>query len=228
MEYLYDELKDYCNDSMIENIRSNYGKIIGVEYEDDLKENNKLIGRILLKRDAPKFELGDYVEFSEKHIKWRGNGFCLVNPHWCKEWQANEKIRVPVDVYKPKENKIVTEHQRMNYKQFVTRRMLDYTRNWPTILTKAIDNWKALRYKGNYYAINATVKNYCIKQDVLESALGKINRHMATINREWDKLYKLNTQQDRKAERIAKLKLKKFQEERPKKVIKMKKTRMIP
>ena len=125
MEYLGIETKKYCTDELINNIPSNFSKIVGVESDLQLNENERFVGKILLIDDSPNFSLGQYIEFLEKNIKYRfskfddeGNGFYLVNRYWCRKYSPILKLKVPVDVWRPKESKFEKEIKIYTYEQF--------------------------------------------------------------------------------------------------------------
>jgi hypothetical protein len=68
--------------------------------------------------------------------------------------------------------------------------------NWPHKYAIGVLNCCKLRSKGRYFAINSTVKQYAVDQTELESYWGKYNRYLAVLNREWDKLFRQNYEQD--------------------------------
>jgi len=196
------EVKKYCDDLTIDRFHVYGDKIIAVVFDIDVQpEKGKTIGRVVLKGIAPKFQLGQYVKFNDDKMKFwtreiNGKRLVVVNAYWCKKYIPETRLMVPIKVWRPKKKEFEVEFQLMTKKQFIARRTREMEGNWPHKYALAVENCNNLRSKGRYFAINATVKQFAVEQKQLESYWGKFNRFLAVLNREWDKLFRLNYEQD--------------------------------
>lgn len=187
------ELKTYCSENTVGNFTDQYKRAVGVKCMPSIiNENRKLVGQVIYLLRNDKFELGEYVEFQSKKIKWEskkpdsdGFEFYIVDPHFCKKYTVNPALDVEVEVYKPDEGIVNKELKRLTYAQFVKRRLLEYYGDWKHRVVAAIENYDKLRSKGDRYAINSTVKHYDINQKELRSFIGKRNKRLDMIRREW-------------------------------------------
>lgn len=215
MECLQDEcLKYLSNTSVIDNIFTNYSKVVGIKSNlNILNENKKHVGKIILLSDAPKLYLNQIVEFNSEKIKWKSsdidkdeNGFYLVNRYWVKSYAPVPKIEVPVKVYDPRTKKFVIEIVNLNYYQFRKRKLIDFYRKWEYVIIAAYDNFNYLLKKNPYYyAINSTVKIYGIDQDDLIRAISIINNQKKKIKKEWNEHLNNHFQQNESSKMIKKL-----------------------
>jgi hypothetical protein len=215
MECLQDEcLKYLSNISVIDNIFTNYSKVVGIKSNlNILNENKKHVGKIILLSDAPKLYLNQIVEFNPEKIKWKSsdnnkdeNGFYLVNRYWVKSYAPVPKIEVPVKVYDPRTKKFVIEIVNLNYYQFRKRKLLEFYRTWKYAIIAAYDNFNyLLKSKPYYYALNSTIKIYGIEQDDLKRAISIINNHKKQIKKEWNEHMNNHFQQNESSRMIDEL-----------------------
>lgn len=198
---VHNEVYNYLDENSLKNIENHQdfgGKILGIEYNPEiLNEHDKHIGRILLLNDSPKFSIDEYVEFRKDRIKLQptkyndeGNGLCLINPYWCRKYIPNPKIDVPVEVWLPKEERVITEIRKLNYDQFIANRMMQKKRGWPHIYVLAVENCVKLFSKGRGFALNSTVRNYIVNKKLTEKYWGRHNKFKAEFNGEWNRLFK--------------------------------------
>ena len=192
MDCLTRDISLYCNDETIDNIRNNHKKIFGLESNLGLKnEHKKCVGRILLRLNNTKFYLGDLVEFNEIKIKWRsskennGFGFYLVDPYWCKKWSHEPLISIPCKIFQPQTKTQGIQMMKMSFKQFMKRRLLEMCGEWKYKEYEAVENFYKMKPQGYWKAINSTVKHYSVESERLKSLIGKRNKFLEMINREW-------------------------------------------
>jgi len=190
-----EDVNSYCSSEVIDNLYKNYNKVIGVESDLELlNENNKCIGRILLVNGVDKFGLDYIVQFNKEKIKWSSSkildstGFYLIDAYWATPYAALPKIPVPIDVYNPKTKKIEVEIQRMNYKQYKKRKIYLFTMNFKYKYIAAYENFYILMSAKNpyYYCINSTIKNYQVEQEELTKIISVINNKKREIKKEWN------------------------------------------
>jgi hypothetical protein len=193
MEYLGD-LKEYCDQGTIDSIIAGYTKIVGIESNlDIINENNKYVGTILLINNAPRLKLNMIVEFNTDKIKWRSNKFnedfrfYLVDPYWIKSYAPSPKIKVPIKVLDVKSDQIVVEFVELTFKQFMKNRLFDFYGGFQYKYVAAYDNFSRL-FKNNqyYFAINSTVKHYKVSQKNLVKVLSLIDNEKKRIKTEWN------------------------------------------
>ena len=236
MDYLYDEVTKYLSEDSVNNIYNHYTKIIGIESDLDIEnENRKCVGKIILMNNAPKkFTLNLIIEFRKDKIKWKDykngteSGFYLVDPYWVKSYSPDPKIEVPINVYKPKTNTIETEIIKLTYKQFQENRLLEFymNRNWSHKWVASYENFRRLYASScqKYLAINSTVKHYKIPQPILEKILSLVDNKKKQIKSEWFRYLNHQIQQDHSIVKIKKLFGNSKIEKKSKKVIKFKKS----
>lgn len=231
MEYL-DDVKKYCNDFVLESIETTYKKIIGVESNPKIiNENEKTVGKILLCYGDKKFDLNMIVEFDFKKIRWKSPhlngefGFYLINPYWAKNYLPDPKIEVPIKVFDKKTNKIITENRNLTLNQYMMNKLLDFYGNFQYKLVAAYENFYYLFRKHHeyYFAINSTVRNYKIKQDDLIKFISLVNHEKKRIKNKWKKHMILHLMKDQSYSIIEKLYGYEAQENQNKKIIKFKK-----
>lgn len=196
MEYIENKSSKYCSKNVVDGIKSNYTKIVGIESNlDIMNENDKCVGRIILILNSKKLFLDEIVQFNKTKVKWSssnfsddGFGFYLVDPYWVKSYAPLPKINVPVYVYDPKSEQFVINMVELNYNQFQKRKLMEFYRNWKYVMVAAYDNFNyLLKNNAYYFAINATVKNYGISQKSLTTLIGVINNEKKKIKAEWNK-----------------------------------------
>lgn len=198
MNFIKDKIEKFVDLSSLDNIISNYSKIIGVvcNLNNCPNDNNRLVGRLVLKYNTDKtLQLNEVVEFLESKIQYRSvlkddSQLFLVNPFFVRKYITNPLIECVVEVFNPKLNSIEYSTMKLRYKQFMKRRLLEKTGVWPYRLVMAIENFNNIRKHGKFKAINSIVRNYMIRQDELESYIGKRSTIIRDINREWIKLVK--------------------------------------
>lgn len=194
MEFL-ESINKYCRQDMIDNILAGYPKIVGIESDLDLiNENNKCVGKILLLVKAPKLYLDEIVQFNKNKIKWKSSkyndekGFYIIDPYWVRSYAPEPKIKVPIKIRV--KNQIVIEMRSLNYRQFQQSKLTEfyYTNKVPHILVAAYQNFYIMNRPGQYYkAINSTVRNYFITQDQLVHCISRFNQEKNRIKNEWNK-----------------------------------------
>jgi len=193
---LYEELTKHISRDTIENIYTNYPKIVGIVSNlDILTENKKHVGSILLLENSPKLFLNMIVEFRPDKIKWRstnidsdGNGFYLINPYWVKSYSPDPKIKVPIKVRQ--DDQLVVEIRELTFSQFKQSKIYEYyfINKIPYFYVAAYQNFYRMNRPGKYYlAINATVKNYFIGQKQLTQIISEFNNEKKRIKSEWNK-----------------------------------------
>ncbi|MFW9871712.1 MAG: hypothetical protein ACFFG0_01330 [Candidatus Thorarchaeota archaeon] len=223
MEYLIKEFKKYLDLSAIENIKSDkdYKKIVGIESNlKIINENNKHVGKIILKKDAPKLFLNMIVEFNRNNIKWRSTyneieqGLYLVNPYWVKPYSPDPKIEVPI--YVKVNGHFAKEMRKMTYEQFKSCRMKEYyyKNKVPHILVEAYRNFYRMNKPGEWAkAINSTIKNYFVSQEQLQYILATFNQEKNRIKNEWNKYLEVHLREDESAKMLNELFEKREKEE---------------
>jgi len=222
MDYLHDEINKYLSQDSINNINTNYSKIVGIESNlNILNENNKYVGIILLRENSPKLFLDMIVEFRTDKIKWRSskfdgeNGFYLIDPYWVKSYSPAPKIKVPIKVRV--NDQIVVVMRELNYSQFQQSRLNEYyyKNKIPYTFVAAYKNFYKMNRPNQYYkAINSTVKNYFVNQDQLIKIISEFNQEKNRIKSEWDKFMNNFVNQSQSAKMINELfKNRKFEKE---------------
>ena len=90
---------------------------------------------------------------------------------------------------------------------FIKERMLEYTGGYKHRTIMAVENYGNMRRNCNthIHSINATVKTYHIKEDILKRCLRKFGGHKAAIIREWDILVSKYYQNNAAANKINKM-----------------------
>lgn len=230
---LLEETRIYCKDDTIENLYANYSKVFGIESDISVKnKTGKCVGKIIFKNETTKLNLGVIVQFNENKIKWRsitlnGNlGFYIVDQYWCKDYSPSPHIDVPVEVYDEKNDQIITEIQKMTFSQFLNRRLFKFYSRFKYQFVAAYKNFYELKSKQNpyYYCINATVRNYCVKQADLKKFISLVNNEKSRIKTEWNKLLNQSIRNDQSLAMINKLYHENEKIKKTNNVIKMKKT----
>lgn len=197
MKYIKTELEKYLNIESLDNIVSSYPKIMGVRCKLNLcpNDNDRFVGRLILIYNSTKnFMLNETVEFLEKKKQWISSikkdntQLFLVDPFFVRKYIPNPIVPCLVEVLNPTTKEIEYTTLNLRYKQFMKRRLLEKTGNWPYGAVKAVENFNTMLKHGKYKAINSTVRNYFISQDELKSYIGKRATIIRDINREWQKL----------------------------------------
>lgn len=230
MEILKD-VEKYCNERVIDSIITNYDKIVGIE--SNLKitnENDKYVGTILLLHNTPKkLSLDMIVEFSTEKIKYSASnyngefGLYFINPYWVKSYAPAPKLKVPVSVFDIKQNKMVTEMAELTFGQFMKSRLLDYYGKFQYRYVAAYENFsKLFRNNQYYYAINSTVKHYNVKQVDLVKVLSLIDNQKKKIKAEWSEHMNSYVQNHQSTKMIEKLYGKRSRERKESNVISFK------
>jgi len=172
------------------------GKIVGIECNPTIKnENHKEVGRVIfLNGVKKKLHLNMMVEFRIEKNKWysiskqdeNGNMMYLVNPYWVKPYEPVLKVEVPISVYDPKTDSILTILRKYTYESFVEYHLLEYFEKHPHRIVAAYYNFVKL-YKNNkyWYAVNATVRNYRVHQDLLTKLISDVNIEKKRIKSKW-------------------------------------------
>jgi len=211
MDYLEEDVNEFCDLNVINSIENSYKKIVGIRSNLNMvTENNKYVGRILLLKNVKKMIYLDMiVEFSINKIKWSSkviNGefaFHLVDPYWVKSYTPSPKIRVPVKVWSVKSEQIVTEMRALNFKQFMKNRLLEFYGGFQYKYVAAYENFNYMMKNNQYYhCINSTVKNYKIIQKDLVKILSLIDNEKKKIKAEWNKLINIYFNQNESARLI--------------------------
>lgn len=191
-KFVESELKKFCNKDTINNFDMNYKRAIGVKcHVDAMTEDGEVIGQIIYLLDNEKFPISSYIRFNPKWIKWSSKiknsyVFHIVTPHYCKKFINEPVLEVEVKVFKPKTKSFAIDFVKLNYKQFVNRRLLEFYGDWKHKIVAAIENFdKNLSTSGYWGAINMTVKHYHITQEDLQTALGRRDKVLSTIRNEW-------------------------------------------
>jgi len=195
MNVFLDEIKNYCTEDAISNFKENYKSCFGIVSNLDIKnKNNKCFGKIVYLSNTNKFQLGNIVEFDIKRNKWKssttnGNkGFYIIDPKWCRIFQFEKKIKIPVYV-RTKEG-VVLEERELTFNQFKQQKLNYYymINRIPAIAILAYKNFYSLYKPGKfYYALNSTVKYYYISEDKLKEILSTFNNQRKNIIFEWRK-----------------------------------------
>lgn len=234
-EYL-EEVNKYLNDDSFNNICNNYKRIIGIESDlDIINENRKCVGRIILMNNvSKKLTLNLIVEFRKDKIKWKDykngteSGFYLIDPYWVRSYSPDPKIEVPINVYRPKTNTIETEITKLTYKQFQQSRLMEFyiREKWSHQWVAAYENFRNVYASScqKYLAINSTVKHYKIPQPTLETILSLVDNKKKQIKNEWGRYLNHQIQQDQSILKIEKLFSKNKAEKKSKNVVKFKKS----
>jgi len=230
--HIENELSKHCNEGEIINIYLNYPKIVGIETNlNIINENDKYVGRILILLNAPgKLYLDMIVEFNRNKIKWHnvkevdGKKLVLVDPYWVKSYAPSPKIKVQVKVFNQKSEQFVVEVMNLNFHQFQRRKLNEFLRQWQYILVAAYDNFYYLLKNNEYYfAINSTVKHYGLTQDSLKKVISIINNEKKKIKKEWNEYLNRHIQENESAKLIEELYGKRFKEEKTSNVVSFKK-----
>lgn len=196
MEKLDLECLKYVSQDTLDNIKGNYKKIVGIECNFDLiNENNKYVGRVILFSNANnRVSLDLIVQFRKDKIKWTsnkehdGSKMVLIDPYWVAAYSQNPKVKVPVKVFDIKTNQIVTQMMDLTYSQFMKRKLTEFYGEWKHKIVASYDNFYHLfKSKPYYYAINSTVKHYRIEQEDLVKAISLINNEKKRIKTQWNK-----------------------------------------
>jgi hypothetical protein len=205
----------YLNTNSIENVYNNYGKIVGIECNKELiNEHNKNVGKIILLFNIKKFTLGDIVEFNMDKKKYvcsnidpENNKCYYFDPYWLKLYRPEPFIDVQVKIYKPKTNSFEYEDKKMNFDMFLKNTMIEKTGKIAYGIIMAIENYNNMRYKGSthLYALNSTIKNYHIKEDLLLKCLRSYGGYKAGIVNKWNKLLSIYYQNNAAAEKLNKM-----------------------
>ena len=190
------ECLKYVEIDTLQNIENNYKKIVGVEYNSDLiNENKKNIGRVIAFSNCNnKVSLNAIIEFRSDKIKWvsnkthENNKLILIDPYWVKSYLPNPKLEIPVKKFDVKTNLIVTEISNLTYSQFIKKELMFFYGKWEHRLVAAYDNFYYLMKNNQYYyAINATVKNYFVTQEELQHAITLVNNEKKRIKARWNR-----------------------------------------
>jgi hypothetical protein len=192
-----ENLNLYCTEDTINNLYGNYLKSFGIESDLSItNEKGKCVGKIIFECKTSKYKLGYIIQFDSSKIKWRSvhlNGnftFCIVDQYWCKEYSPSPRIDVPVEVYDEKTNSLITVIQKMTFSQFLKRRLYMFYSKYAHKYVAAYNNFYELKSKQNqyYYCINATVRNYLVKQEDLKKFISLVNHEKRRIKTEWNEL----------------------------------------
>jgi len=209
--YIESEMLKHCDEASIINININFSNIVAIETNTDIiNENGKGVGKVLLNySDKSRIYLNMIVEYNKDKIKWvnsklvDGKKLILINPYWVKAYAPSPKLEVPINVYNEKTDQFVIEMIKLNYNQFMKRRLLEYYRTFKYVIVAAYDNFCFLRKNNQYhFALNSTVKHYGIRKDDLVSVIGKINNKKKQIGVEWNKLLRQHFQENESAKMI--------------------------
>jgi hypothetical protein len=189
------ECLKYASQDTLINIEKNYKKIVGVECNPEiLNENEKTVGRVILFSNSNnKVSLNLIVQFRADKIKWISNKelenkkLVLVDPYWVKSYTPNPKLNVPTNIFDIKTNQKITIMRELTYNQFMKNRLLEYYGKWMHRYVEAYENFcNLMKSKSYYYAINSTVKNYFIPQEDLKEIIALINNQKKKIKKEWN------------------------------------------
>lgn len=190
------ECLKYVELDTLENIENNYKKIVGIEYNSELiNENGKKVGRVVAFSNCNnKVSLDLIVEFRKDKIKWvsnktyEDNKLILIDPYWVKRYHPDPKLKIPTRAFDPKTDTIITVLAELTYSQYIKRELLYFYGKWDYRFVAAYDNFYYLMKNNQYYfAINATVKNYFISQEELQHAITLINNEKKRIKATWNK-----------------------------------------
>lgn len=204
--------QEFINEETLGNIFERMPNVYGIIANPNVTNNrNKCFGEVVIRvrlKTKKDISLKDIVEFNADKIKWRANKFdrygrtlCLVDPYWCKLYELNIKLKVPVRILKSKvqehdfeEKRIYFEeidYQEMNEKQFFKRRMIEKLDEWSYRDVEAVNNLnrRILKFKDFYRALNETSRNYRIDHERLKSLRGLYNNIKQSIYKEWNQLY---------------------------------------
>ena len=201
------EYENYINEDMLNNIFNQFGNVFGIVSNPNVNNDyKKCFGKVIIKvtvKSKKKITLRDIIEFDESKIKWKSSNpdtdgcvLCLVDPHWCRMYKLDEKIKVPVTVLRTQsdgENRRYWDElafQVMNQNQFLKRRLIDKKGGYTYAQTEAVTNFEERLYKHKdyYKALNETAKNYRIKHEELKSLRGVFANFRKEIYKEWDNL----------------------------------------
>lgn len=231
--HIESELTKHCNKNSILNIYTNWSKIVGIETDTKIiNENDKYVGKILLLFNGPvKLYLNQIVEFHRDRIKWQnsklvdGKKLILIDPKWVKSYAPAPKLEVQMKIYDPKSKQYVIEIMSLNYNQFMKRKLIEFCGQFKHIYVSAYENFNKL-YRNNqyYFAINSTVKHYCVPQEELVKFISIINNEKKSIKAKWNKYLQIHFQENESAKLIEELISKHEVEERSNNVISIKKT----
>ena len=196
----------YINEETLNNIFDKYSSCLGIVSRTDiLNKNGKSFGQVVLLinlKYKKKFIVGDMVEFPVEKTKWnssyfdeQGKSLYIVNAHWVKPFINDLKVNVPVSVQISEEvngvrkYKITTETQKMYFKQFLIRRMIELTSHLPHGDVAAVENLarRSFKYKDYYKALNETAKNYKIEHKKLKKMFSVYSNLKKKIIKEWEK-----------------------------------------
>lgn len=230
MEILKDVDK-YCNERVISSIISRYDKIVGIESNlEIINENNKYVGSILLLHETPKkLYLDMIVEFNTDKIKYsapnynREFGLYFLDPYWVKSYAPSPKLKVPINVFDIKKNEMVTEMANLTFNQFMKSKLFAFYGKYQYKYVAAYENFsKLFRNNQYYYAINSTVKHYNVLQEDLVKIISLINNEKKRIKAEWTKYMSAAVQDHQSAKMIESLYGKRSREKRKTNVISFK------
>jgi hypothetical protein len=195
MDYIAENMSRHLKRNAIDNIPEEYSKIVGIESNLLVNENDKYVGRVVLLLNTKNVFLDQIIQFNKNKIKWRsskcwdeGNKLYLVDPYWVKSYAPAPKIRVPVKVVV--DGQIVIEMRDLNFKQFKQAKLEYFYHDNKVLhtLVSAYKNFYRMNKPGQYYkAINATVKNYFITQEQLVQVIALFNQERNRIKIEWNK-----------------------------------------
>lgn len=205
----------YLNTGSIENMPNNYNKIVGIECNKELiNEHNKNVGKIILLFNVKKFKLGDYIEFDMNKKKYvcsnidnDNNGCYFFDPYWLKLYRPEPFIDIQIKIYKPKTDSFEYENRKMNFDMFFKNSILEKTEKLSHRIVMAIENYNSLRYKKSthLFALNSTIKNYHIKEDLLLQCLRSYGGYKNGIINKWNKLLSNYYQNNATVEKLNKL-----------------------
>lgn len=233
MNYIEEEVKKYCNEGELLNIHVNWPKIIGIESNlEILNENDKYVGKVLLNYNGgSKLYFNMVVEFNKTKIKWRstkssgGFTFVLVDPYWVKPYTQAPKLNIPVNIYNAKSGQHVVQMSELSFQQYRKRRLIELLGKYQYKYVAAYENFQFL-LKNNkyYYCINSTVKHYGIPQEDLVKFLSIVDNYKKQINKEWNVYLNNHFNQNQSQRLINELYKKNELEKSSKNVIDFKKT----
>lgn len=197
------ELSEYLSEDIINNIYDRHKNVFVVTYNEDAVIGNDYAGELLLKvnieKDKPYIKINDHVRFKRDRIKWKNQqkNICVVDPYWVKLFIDDEKLPVQVKVLRSKVIKDKREYYKdyetikMNYKQFISRRLFEEFHNLKYSYMESYSNFQKRRKKVGYYqALNETSKHYLIEHNDLKTiVIPKVNNALKRFKKEWDVLY---------------------------------------
>lgn len=213
MMNILSDVLNFCKQNVLDNIENEYSKIVGIESNLLINENDKYVGRVLLLINSPKLFLDQIIQFNKDKIKWQSSNcsgedhrFYLVDPYWVTSYAPKPVIRVPVKV--KVKDQMVVEIRELNFDQFQQSKLNEfyYINKVPHTLVAAYQNFYKMNRPGQYYkAINSTIKNYFITQDQLTHVISRFNQEKNRIKNEWNKHLNEHFQHNESARMIEKL-----------------------